>query len=1218
MKQKLLFGASMVAMLMVGCTNDLNEGIFASSEDALSIEIEGRINQAYITRVDDDGFCDGDQIGLFGVNYTDNNSVAGKLLDEGNQVDNARYTFDEASWTWKSQGGVYYKDAKTNIDLYGYYPYGSPESVSAYVFKVEQDQSGGNAIDGYAMSDFLWGKTENVTPSENKVKIKFNHRMACANVILAEGEGFESGEFDRLKKNVLVMNTTRTSTIDLSTGEVTPVGDAPLEGIVMKSNAEGFLAIVVPQSVKAGKALFSITVDGTVYRFKKDVDFTYQAGKQSKFTIKINKKKHSGEYEFILTDTEIIDWVADLDTHGGEARQYYVVHCEEPGTLEDKLSEAKKDPNKIKNLKVSGKICETDFLFMRSMEALSAVNLKEAEIVNYWSIDVTFEGEDVSKYIAFGGEMPEDENVRRAAVLNRYPNKTVTKWGDTYYNSNAANTIPRQAFFSKNLINFSFPEKVTRIEDAAFSFCTLLSGALIIPDDVTEIGASAFEQCSNLTSLVLPINLKEIGNKAFYQCHGLSGTLNIPETVTTIGERAFCECRGFTGPLVLPERLTVLGERAFERCSGFTGDLKIPEGITTIRPCTFYWCSGLNGRLILHDNLTFDESIQSHQFSQCSFQGELKLPANLKKIPKNCFAYNYFSSIAGFPDGLLEIDTEAFYGCSRLSGVLEFPESLVLLAHGAFEGCINLEGIVLPPDLGLLNTDAFAGCYHINKIVCKSLEPPTISSSTFYGVAKDNFVLEVPEKSINKYQSDKYWGEFKRIGAHHDFSIQRRQMRVLNAEHSRTLVLRAPSGQAWSVESKPEWVTVTPSSGVGKTEVTITVAEMDAGDVGTFTVASQKENSTAMEYTDYNGRGGEVVFLLNDKDYRSTLKVEQYDCDHYDGEVIVNQIATKGGGVNIVFMGDCFDAQDIATGKYLAGVEEAIGHYFDIEPYKTYRNYFNVYTIFGMSNESGMGTADIIRDAKFGSQYSLSGIAPNHATCYEYAMKTETVNESNLGQTLVVLVENTTIYGGITYQWADGSAIACCPMSDDAYPYDFRGVVQHEAGGHGFAKLADECIYHAAFISACGCFDGCPHIDQFNNGKAMGWYRNLEATGDMDLVGWSHLIFHPKYSNIVDMYEGGYYHSRGIFRSEPNSCMNNNIPYYSAISRQEIVERIKRYAGEEFDINEFHANDVLDMQGNITRATRSVEENVITLIGAGKQMPPKFMGDKPQLKKSNK
>ena len=79
---------------------------------------------------------------------------------------------------------------------------------------------------------------------------------------------------------------------------------------------------------------------------------------------------------------------------------------------------------------------------------------------------------------------------------------------------------------------------------------------------------------------------------------------------------------------------------------------------------------------------------------------------------------------------------------------------------------------------------------------------------------------------------------------------------------------------------------------------------------------------------------------------------------------------------------------------------------------------------------------------------------------------------------------------------------------------------------------------------------------------------------------------------------------------------NNNIPYFSAISRQEIVERIMRYAGQEFDINDFYAKDVLDMQGNNSGSAKRlhVEENAITLKGASKQLPPKYMGDKPQLR----
>ena len=1200
------------ALLFAGCTNDLDEGIFTPSDGALSIEIEGRISQTYTTRVDDGGFCDGDQIGLFGVNYTDKNTVAGTLLDEGNQVDNARYTFDEANWVWKSQGGVYYKDAETNIDLYGYYPYGAVNSVSEYAFEVQQDQSGGNAVDGYALSDFLWGKATNIAPSEAKVKIKFNHKMACANVVLKEGEGFAEGEFATLPKSVLVMNTTRTSTIDLATGEVTAVGDAPMEGIVMKNNAEGFRAIVVPQSVEAGKALFSITIDGVGYRFKKDVDFTYEAGKQSKFTIEINKKVPSGEYEFVLTDTEIIDWVADLDSHGGEARQYYVVHCEESGTLKKEILADKKNPAKIKNLKVSGYINYDDFYFMRDeMEFLQSVNLKESIIIGArWVWCGMIDNSYTTIHFATM-DIPTNDVEATQLVGARYPNSIVVYESHYVVDNPEDYIIPEAAFYHKTtLVNFVFPEIVTKIGNSAFE-STMLSGALTIPDNIEEIGGSAF-MSTNISSLQLSPNLKQIGAAAFRDCSSLSGSLALPESVEHIGGSAFEGCLMLNGELLLPSKLTVIEDSCFAGC-GFTGNLILSDNITSIEACAFRSCA-FNGSLKLPQNIRElpDRGDGWGVFTGCKFQGELVIPAQLQSIGKSTFRDNNFSSIE-FEEGseLVKIAKGAFSYSRRLGEPVVIPEGVITIGESAFYYCPILPSIVIPSTVTTIGSNAFSSCYHITRMQCDATTPPVVGSGAFDGVGKENLTLEVPGQSVPLYQTANGWADFNRISAYYDFSISRKHIRTLNAEYSKKYMLRVPSGEAWSVESCPEWVTVTPSSGVGRTEVTITVGEM-ARTTETFTF-EQMDTWGNWSSETHAGRAGEIVFLLESKDRRVTMAVQQYDCDYSDGDVIVNQTATVGGGVNIVFMGDCFDARDIAMGSYLDGINEAIGYYFAIEPYKTYRDYFNVYTVVGMSDDSGMGTVNLVKDAKFGSQYSLNGIFPDTEITYGYAMKAATVTEDNLNQTLVVMVENTTDYGGICYMWGDGSAIAICPMSRDAYPFDFRGIVQHEAGGHGFAKLADEYIYYNSWLQTCGCYK------EFLSGKALGWYRNLSENGDHNTVEWAHLFAHADYTNVVDMYEGGYTHTRGVFRSEANSCMNNNVPYYSAISRQEMVERIMRYAGLQFSLKEFYDKDVRDASNNdfVTRSLFNVEETSEMQASAAKQMPPKFMGDNPQLKMSN-
>ncbi len=1042
--------------------------------ERLPVELYNEIHQVVATRVNDSGFCDGDGVGVYVVNYVD--GQPGTMVLDGNQADNVRYVYHEAEGRWVPDMEVYFRDKKTHVDIIGYYPYANPTSVTEYPFEVAKDQSTDAAnglLGGYESSDFLWGKAGDVAPVASRIPLNFKHQMAGVLVTLAEGTGFADGEFATLEKAVLVSNTIRKSTIDLATGIVTPQGEVPSTGIIPFKDNEDFRAVVVPQTIPASTALFNITVDNMNYVFRKQADFEYIGGKLHKFTIEISKKEGSG-LTFKVLGESITAWETDNVTHDATAREYIVIHCETPGGLKDAIIAAGKDITKVKNLKVTGTVDASDFFMMRDeMIKLQSINMKEVMIVAW------------NGYIAPG-----------------HPRDFVD------------NEIPELALYDKSsLVHFVFPDSITKIGQSAFSG-TNLTGSLILPNGVMEIDDSAFSECSSLAgTLTLPKSLKTIGNYVFNNCSGFIGNLTIPSSVKAIGAFAFSSCSGFTGNLILPENLESLGYSTFSGCIGLTGSLTIPNKIKKIEDGCFVQC-GFDGFLNLHNGI---EEIGTSAFGYCFFHGPLVLPKNLLIIDEYAFDGNQFSGKLVLPSSLTVIKSRAFANCSRLTGIVEFPEEIVSIASRAFQNCSQLEGVILPKGLESIRENAFEDCFQLNSITCKAQTPPMISSSAFDGVAKDNFTIEVPESAVNEYVTAPGWNEFKRFAAYRDFSISRNLFRTLNAENSKTVIMRALSGESWSVESKPDWVTVTPSSGVGKVEVTITVAEQPKG---------------------AGFREGEVVFLLDGKDYRSTTRVEQYDYEYGDGDVITVQEATRGNGVNLVFMGDCFDAKDISEGKYLDGVNEAIGYYFDIEPYKSYRDYFNVYVVFGLSPDSGVGSVNTIREAKFGSSYTLgTGIEPDMATCFEYACKTPTVTESNINQTLITLIENTEDYGGITYMYGDNSAIAVCPMSRDYYPYDFRGLVQHEAGGHGFGKLGDEYIYYNSFIQTCFCYE------EFLDGKARGWYENLHDVGNMYEVPWAHLIFDEKYSNVVDLYEGGYTHTRGVFRSEPNSCMNNNIPY---------------------------------------------------------------------------
>ena len=118
----------------------------------------------------------------------------------------------------------------------------------------------------------------------------------------------------------------------------------------------------------------------------------------------------------------------------------------------------------------------------------------------------------------------------------------------------------------------------------------------------------------------------------------------------------------------------------------------------------------------------------------------------------------------------------------------------------------------------------------------------------------------------------------------------------------------------------------------------------------------------------------------------------------------------------------------------------------------------------------------------------------------------------------------------------------------------------------------------------------------------------------MSEVPWRHLIFHEKYKSIVDIFEGGYLHSRGVFRSEQTSCMDNGIPYYNTVSRESIVKRIMLYAGGEYSFEDFVKNDSPDAAssnaaGILTRSGYSPDAQG-TLSGH----EPVFMGSLKELR----
>ncbi len=1134
------------------------------------ISLGGEIDQVYLTRANDSGFADKDQIGVYIVDYKD--GAAGTLQSSGNRADNVKHTFDEASYKWNSAREIYWKNKDTHVDIYGYYPYSAVDEVNAMSFEVSKDQSTdaqNGKLGGYESSDFLWGKVEDVAPTDRVIKIAFHHKLAGVRVSLVEGTGFAEGEWAAASKEVLITGTRRKATIDLATGIATPSGDVSTTGIIPLVKDNDFRAVVIPQDIAAGTDLVSITINGIAYKYNKTEDMSFVAGKQHNFTITVNKRGE-GDFEFTLSGESITAWENDSASHDARAKEYIIINVDTPGTLDKCIAAAGKDLTQLRNLKITGNINARDFAVMRyKMSLLGALNLKEVNIVK-----------------GDGGSLGEDEGYNGAGDLE----------------------IPESALESKKtLISFVFPDKLRVIKSGAFCDCSNLSGSLVLPEGLEDIEKAAFRSCTSLTgTLSLPSTLKKIGRKKGYIGYwdgvfagcGFVCKLVLPEGLEEIGMGTFRECKGLYGELKLPEGLQLIGEQAFQACINLTGSLEIPQGVTEI-PNDCFENTGLNGNLILHNGIT---AIGASAFSNSGFKGELNLPEELEVISNNVFYGCDFSGKLVLPDGIRTIGDKAFAYNWRLSGVVEIPENVLSIGAGAFAKCHSIEGVIFPEGLesiryeGSWNDDggAFQDCFGLNKIVCKGTIPPYIQNGAFNGVAKDNFTVEVPEDAVITYQNEPGWSDFKRISAYRNLVIRPSVATALNTSVSRELVLNAD--EEWTVESQPDWVTLSQTEGKGKTELTLTFSQMPSG----------------------ADREGKIVFKLKDKDYRTTCTITQYDYEYAEDEMVTLQSASKGGGINIVLLGDGYNAKEVSDGDLLKDIKEAMGHFFSIEPYKTYKDYFNVYTGIAVSTESGIGSVNTIiynrfnTSAKGGVTLSGRNGESDFNEIFKYALNAPTVTSDNLCQTLIIMIPNTSDYGGICYMYDDGSAIAYCPKSNYGYPLDFRGVIQHEAGGHGFGKLGDEYIYHNAFIDACSC-SCCGHVFEFNGAKSLGWYDNLSLSGKLSEVPWKHLLFHEKYKQIVDIYEGGFMHSRGVYRSEYNSCMNNDIPYYSTVSRESIVKRIKAYAGEEYSFEDFVANDNIENLPETAVATKGVAA-AKSYPHASHQHAPVFMGKRPIIK----
>ena len=353
---------------------------------------------------------------------------------------------------------------------------------------------------------------------------------------------------------------------------------------------------------------------------------------------------------------------------------------------------------------------------------------------------------------------------------------------------NSVTTIGEWAFYCcTGLTSITIPSSVTDIGWYAFSCCssltsitvesgnpnydsrnncnalietatnTLIVGCknTVIPNNVTEIRNTAFQECSDLKTILIPNSVTTIGKFAFYGCLGLTH-VDIPNSVTSIGESAFNLCTNLTS-VTIPYGVTTIENGAFYNCSSLTS-VTIPSSVKVIGGAAFSRCLGLTTAVISDGVASIGESV----FNDCSKLTSLTIPNTVKSIGRCAFQFCSGLTSITIPNGVTSIEENTFYGCTGLTSVT-IPNTVKSIGTSAFVNCSSLTSLSIPDSVKSIDYQAFDYCSKLMDVYCYAKNVPSTAIDAFLNINLNNATLHVSGYSVDAYKNTAPWSGFGKI-----------------------------------------------------------------------------------------------------------------------------------------------------------------------------------------------------------------------------------------------------------------------------------------------------------------------------------------------------------------------------------------------------------------------------------------------------------------------
>ncbi|MEU5402267.1 M64 family metallopeptidase [Streptomyces sp. NPDC005963] len=245
--------------------------------------------------------------------------------------------------------------------------------------------------------------------------------------------------------------------------------------------------------------------------------------------------------------------------------------------------------------------------------------------------------------------------------------------------------------------------------------------------------------------------------------------------------------------------------------------------------------------------------------------------------------------------------------------------------------------------------------------------------------------------------------------------------------------------------------------------------------------------------------------------------------------------------LDIVIVGDGYTAAELP--QFHTDAKEIWAETAAVEPYTTYRNLFNIWTVDAVSNQSGVtGDPDrgTVRDTALGSYFWCGDI--ERLLCIDQEKVDRYVAKAPEAD-LVIVLANSTKYGGAGYN-VPSATLGYEGISTASAGNDKSGQVAIHETGHSLGKLADEYFY-----------PGYPGYERYTGPEPAD--SNISTLTAADIAAqrtkWHRWLGEPSPDGgTIGAFEGGGYFVQGLYRPTDNSLMRSvgkpfNLPGVEAM-----------------------------------------------------------------------